>query len=82
MMCFAFAWKYPRLWIIISTSSGFAVARAAGVGYAEKSGAFTLSTALSVVCAERMVRMSTSKAEPWGAGQENHVTGYCLHKRE
>ena len=42
--------------MISSTSPVFAVASFAGAGYREKRRFFTFRTALSVVCADRMVR--------------------------
>jgi hypothetical protein len=50
--------------MILSTSAGLAFASFAGVGYFEKSGPFTFRTALSVVWAESIVRMSTTNGDP------------------
>src|SRR5512136_1085547 len=69
--------------MIDSTSSACATASADAVGYFEKSGIFTWRTARSVVCAERIVRISTSNGAPWQTlADESHACGYCCKRSE
>ena len=69
--------------MISSTSPIFAFASLTGVGYREKSGFFTFRTALSVVCADRIVRMRTSNGLPRATvSGDSRASGYRFRRAE
>ena len=63
MICFAFNERNRVLWMISSTSAISAIARDSGSGKRENRSSLTASTDRSVVWAERMVVISTSKGD-------------------
>ena len=65
MMLFVFCRKNPVAWMSSSTSAGSACARSAGVGYLANSAGVTWFTISSVVCAERIVAVSSWNGESW-----------------